>query len=179
MCRALSFYAAEINGDIKIWISEQADDHTKIVEEHNLRDNGRYRLFAGEFHPEDEAPSPDTTTWILAWDSAATLACREKPDDEFADRVRQRLERLVQRYICTSGEQTVTVRGWAFGDARQTVNDGEGEAYDRAKQTVNDGLGWAYDRAAQTVNGGAGVAHDRATQIWNGGDVGRVAMPCR
>ena len=128
MCRPFSFYCAEINGEPKLWWSEESDSHTAIVKEHHIRDTGMVPLFAGEFYPDDESPSPDPATWILNWDSDATNASRDKPGAEFAESVRAQLERLVPRWIATSGEQVVTVRGWAWNSAQQTVNGGEGRA---------------------------------------------------
>ena len=168
MCRAFSFYAARVNGEVKLWWSERSDSHSEIASEHKLRDTGLIPLYAGEFYPDDSAPSPDLSTWTLSWDSEATNASRDNPSDEDAAAFRLAVERIVPRWIQTdpAAEQVVTTRGWAWA-GQQTVNGGVGWAHGNATQTVNGGYGWAHGNATQTVNGGEGSAHDNATQTDN------------
>ena len=136
MCRALSFYAASINGSAKVWISEKTDSHSKICDEFGLRDTGMIPLFAGEFYP-DKNPTPDVTKWEIHWDSAATNASREAPTDaEFIADVRKTVEREAKKYVWTRGQHEISVRGWAFGNATiTTITGGEGNAYGNATIT--------------------------------------------
>ena len=80
MCRPVSGWAAVVSGEPVLWVSETSDSHTKTAAEFRLRDTGTHRLGAWECYPDVKSPSPDTDTWIVEWDSAATATLRGEPD---------------------------------------------------------------------------------------------------
>jgi hypothetical protein len=125
VCRPMSGYAAIIvNDDVKLWVSERTDSHAEVAEEFKLRDNGKHRLYAFEFYPHASNPSPDTATWVLSWDSGATLAYRDKPNNEDAERFRREIEKLAGRYVFKDGShKTTACRAWVFGEAELTARD--------------------------------------------------------
>ena len=160
MCRALSFYAASINGSAKVWISEKTDSHSKICDEFKLKDTGMIPLFAGEFYPDDKHPTPDVTKWEIHWDGAATNASREAPTDaEFIAAVRKTVEREAKKYVWTSDDHEVSVRGWAFDSATiTTITGGVGIASNNATiKTITGGVGNAY--------GNATITNDRRKEV--------------
>ena len=170
----LSFYASMIDGFPKIWVSEKTDSHADIVREFGLRDDGRVPLYAGEIFPNPLNPSPDTSTWVLRWDSDATNGSRENPNVADALAIRREVEKVAKRYV-TTGVQVVSVRGWAFGDAHQTIKSGgEGTAFGGARQTIKSGgKGWACDDAHQTIeSGGKGWGFGGAHQTIESGGKG-------
>ncbi len=118
MCRAMSGYAAIIGDAVKLWISEKTDSHSEIAIEFSLRDNGKHRLYAFEFYPDESKSSSDAATWRLNWDSDATLSHRDKPSAEDELRFRGEIEKSVQKYIFRDGShKTTACRAWVFGEA--------------------------------------------------------------
>lgn len=164
MCRALSFYSTDIDGVEKVWISELTDSHSAIATEFGLRDTPGRTLWAGEFYPDDARPSADTPTWVLDWDSDATIGNRGKPVEDHEARVRRYLERAVKRYISVSPRKPidVSVRGWAFKrGVIRLVTGGVARAYGTSTiQRVAGGVAWAYGISTiQRVAGGAAWAY--------------------
>jgi hypothetical protein len=124
MCRPMSGYAAIVNDEVKLWVSEKTDSHSAIAEEFGLRDNGRRDLYAFEFFPDEAPPAPDVTTWTLRWDSEATASSREKPGKDDEARFRAPIEKLAAKYVFRSGShKTTACRAWVFETARVEARD--------------------------------------------------------
>ncbi len=134
MCRPMSGFAAIIDDTPTIWVSDKTDSHTEIAEEFKLRDNGRHELYAFEFYPDADKPSPDVTTWLLEWDSAATAGMRQKPGDEFACRVRPLIEKRAKQYVFVGGNhRTTACRAWVFGGSVEAYGSSRVEARDSSR----------------------------------------------
>lgn len=68
-----------------------------------------------------------------------------------------------------SGEETGEVNNSEYaivsGNAKVTVNGGEGWFYDNATGTVNGGVANFWDNATGTINGGVAVFRDNSKQL--------------
>jgi hypothetical protein len=118
----MSGYAAIIGDAVKLWVSDLTDSHTEIATEFKLRDNGKHRLYAFEFYPDQAKPSPETATWVLRWDSDATLSHRDNPTVDDENRFRTEIEKVAAKYVFRDGShKTTACRAWVFGEAELTA----------------------------------------------------------
>ena len=143
MCRPVSGWAALVNGEPVLWVSETSESHTATATEFNLRDTGTHRLGAWECYPNVKSPSHDTDTWIVEWDSDATAGLRGEPDWSADERaaVERAIRRHVKRYVVADGTHewrgcrmfafgTAVVRGqtggkcWCYGTAQSHAQAG-------------------------------------------------------
>ena len=136
MCKMMSGYAVVTGGNVKLLISEKTDSHTEIAKEFGLRDTAlnSARVWAWEFYPNEEKPSPDVKTWTFSFDSDATCSLREKPDEETAENIRSACERAAKKYVHTKGRTEVTCRAWCFLNAKVVAWENSSvEAWGNAK----------------------------------------------
>lgn len=120
------------------------------------------------FYPTPGKESPDPMTWVMNYTYLGKTRRPSWIDETREYEFVRKLASIVKRFVSVGAEQTVSVRGWAFGGV-QRVMSGVGYAYKNTHQILLGGTGHAFDEAIQTIrsDGANAYAYDETEQAFS------------